>query len=253
MSVVLYDTFKVDEHRSCSMNTWRIRLILNYKKITFTTVWLPYKQIDPAIRALPGAQPTIFLPDGRTIYTVPTITHDGHAVSDSLRIAQYLDAAFPESPLFPPGTHALQAFFASEFDSNGRIGLFNAVAPMGMAHVRSIQAPEDGEYMESIWKKQFGISIDELYTPATRPAVRARVEAAFSALEGIMARTGADGGIFIGGERPIYADIILAAGLIGAKLGIGNAEEWEWLISLNGGRWRRFLDAICEIIPAGNV
>ena len=56
-----------------------------------------------------GAEPTTVKPDGSPKYTLPVIHDDvtGKVVSDSLKIAEYLEATYPDTPsLFPGGAHA---------------------------------------------------------------------------------------------------------------------------------------------------
>lgn len=105
---------------------------MNYKGLSYKTVWVEYPDIgkawsdpprlftggtdtDPAARTAAlakkiGAKPTATV-DGEPLYTVPII-HDpntGSVVADSFYIAQYLDKQYPGQPtLIPQDTDAFQ-------------------------------------------------------------------------------------------------------------------------------------------------
>jgi glutathione S-transferase len=86
-------------------------LNLNYKRIPYKTVWVEYPYIKPLYLELKQEPTTIA--NGKPEYTLPAI-HDpntGTFVSDSFRIAQYLDKTYPDRPLIPEGTAGLQSAF----------------------------------------------------------------------------------------------------------------------------------------------
>jgi glutathione S-transferase len=89
------------------------RIILNYKRIPFTTVWIEYADVGNTVAAL-GAPPSAHYPDGSPRYTVPTIydPNTGRLVTDSVEIAKYLDEQYPERLVFPNGMADQQAAFA---------------------------------------------------------------------------------------------------------------------------------------------
>ncbi|KAK1223752.1 hypothetical protein PQX77_013370 [Marasmius sp. AFHP31] len=76
------------------------RFALNYKKIPFKLVDIPFSSIESTARSL-GAPPTDRFPTtGEPKYTVPSL-HDSDknaVISDSFLIAEYLDAAYPDTP-----------------------------------------------------------------------------------------------------------------------------------------------------------
>jgi hypothetical protein len=98
--------------------TCRRRYTLNYKRIPYKTVWVEY----PDIKALSleiGAQPTSFDDAGVGEYTLPTIRDpELGTVTNSYDIALALDKRYPERPVVPAGTAALQVAW------HGAIGQF---------------------------------------------------------------------------------------------------------------------------------
>jgi glutathione S-transferase len=71
-----------------STNVERVALALAHKGLAAERVWIDYADRGPVLAV--SGQPL-----------VPVLEHDGHVVSDSLRILRYLEAKWPEPPLFP--------------------------------------------------------------------------------------------------------------------------------------------------------
>jgi maleylacetoacetate isomerase/maleylpyruvate isomerase len=86
-NLVLYNYFR-------SSTSYRVRIALNYKNLDYTYKPIhllkdggeqnqePYRQLNP-------------------IGGVPTLTHNGKSISQSMAIVEYLDEAFPQQKLFP--------------------------------------------------------------------------------------------------------------------------------------------------------
>ena len=83
--VRLYE-LALENGRSASPFVWRIRYALAHKGIAFETVYLGFTEI-----------PTVF---GGKFKTVPILEHGDTVLAESWDIAEYLDRAFPERPLF---------------------------------------------------------------------------------------------------------------------------------------------------------
>jgi maleylacetoacetate isomerase len=87
MTPVLYDYYR-------SSACYRVRIALNLKRIVYETVavnLLEHAQRDEAYRARN--------PQG----LVPLLEMDGHRLTQSLAICDYLDATHPDPPLVPAG------------------------------------------------------------------------------------------------------------------------------------------------------
>ncbi|KAI0467139.1 putative glutathione S-transferase [Xylaria cf. heliscus] len=88
--IILFDLPSKDPNdpHAWSLNTWKTRLILNYKGLDYETEWLEYPEIRPRLEPhLPG----------REDYTVPTIKlPDGTYIMDSKDIAAELEKLYPE-------------------------------------------------------------------------------------------------------------------------------------------------------------
>ncbi|KAI0975244.1 putative glutathione S-transferase [Xylaria arbuscula] len=90
--IVFYDLPSKDPNHAWSLNTWRTRLVLNYKGLDYETKWLEYPEIKPTL------QP--HFPDKKE-FTVPTIKlPDGTWIMDSKLIVEELEKRYP-SPSLP--------------------------------------------------------------------------------------------------------------------------------------------------------
>jgi hypothetical protein len=113
--------------RAWSPNTWKIRQrtssvsfmhrsanytlprwTLNYKQLSYKTVWVEYPDIE-ALSLEIGAEPAHKRENGDPYYTLPIIKdpNTDKIISDSHNIALYLDETYPERQVMPKGTAGL--------------------------------------------------------------------------------------------------------------------------------------------------
>ncbi|KAJ3762986.1 hypothetical protein EV360DRAFT_66617 [Lentinula raphanica] len=103
--------------QSWAPNIWRIRFILNYKRLPYTTVWVEFADVETTLRSI-GAPPSVIKGDGRPVYSLPVLvdpTKTPYApviLSNANNIAEYLESAYPSPAVFPAGSRALQSLFA---------------------------------------------------------------------------------------------------------------------------------------------
>lgn len=86
--------------------------------MAYTTVWIEYPDIEALYKKL-GAEP-YEMHNGKPYYCLPVIQDPktGAVISDSTRIAYYLDSTYPDTPkLIPAGTHVLQKVFRVATDA----------------------------------------------------------------------------------------------------------------------------------------
>ncbi|EGR52654.1 uncharacterized protein TRIREDRAFT_53153, partial [Trichoderma reesei QM6a] len=97
--IVLYDLACV-KNICFSPIVWRIRLMLNYKRIPYTTVFLEMPDIEPTLREL-GLPPHDPASGNKSNYTVPAIQHlpTNSYIMDSKTIAEFLESTYPDPPL----------------------------------------------------------------------------------------------------------------------------------------------------------
>ncbi|TFY64395.1 hypothetical protein EVG20_g5963 [Dentipellis fragilis] len=105
--LILYDIPSSLPDKAWSPNPWKARLVLNAKGIPYQTVWVEYPNIAGLCKRI-GAEHTEMRPNGPH-YTLPVVQdpNTGAIVSDSFKIAQYLDKTYPDTiRLVPDGTAA---------------------------------------------------------------------------------------------------------------------------------------------------
>jgi len=113
-----------------STNVDRIAMVLAHKGIAdqVESVW-----IDPADRS------SLVALSGQDL--VPVIEHEGRVLTDSPEILEYLDARFPEPPLFPadPSRAAQVRLFVEWFNRVWKLAP-NAIADSDPAHPHAVHA-----------------------------------------------------------------------------------------------------------------
>ncbi|KII88641.1 hypothetical protein PLICRDRAFT_631738 [Plicaturopsis crispa FD-325 SS-3] len=235
-SITFYDIPSKAPINAWSPNTWKTRYSLNYKGIAYETVWVEYPDIEAVCKEI-GAEPTTLKSDGSPYYTLPVIKDNatGVVVADSMKIAAYLDATYPETPaLFPAGTRALQHAFQSAYF--GTLGAWFAIGASGS---NSILRPRGEEYFRRTREADYGVRLEEL-SPAgseVRTSGMKQVKAGFDTVDGWLQQSE---GAYVMGDTVSFADITIASWVGWFKLVV--PEEWEAISTWHGGRWAKILD-----------
>ena len=185
-----------------------------------------------------GAAPTELKSDGRPHYTLPVIydASTKKAISESAAIAKYLDETYPDTPqLFPDGTAALQAVFLDGVWATFGLPLFMII----ISRVCKGLNPPSEEYFRRTREAKFGAKLEELNTPDQWVAL----EAGLAKLDRWLSANGPGKDELFLGDRISFADVQVAGILVWGKITFGEgSEEWQKIISWNGGRWKRLLE-----------
>ena len=231
------------------------RILLQIKKIPYEIVWMNYEDIERVAKEV-GAEPTTKKLDGTPFYTVPfiTVTTDANqkpfAISDSTRIAYYLEKLVPEPVMIPKGTDAFHAAF-----SQSCTDLFRTLFPLAIESfadalvsrdyfwnsrvdlfgMRSEDIAAKGDAVEQVWKATEG-ELDKLagYLDAN---IR----------EGASPEEAGNQQTLVMGDRRSYADIHLVSVLLTAARFVPGG--WERIKGRNGGRWERLMKVYAEYLP----
>jgi glutathione S-transferase len=229
------------------------RFNLIYKRISFETVWVPFADIE-SVSKEHGFPPTSTAPDGSAFYTLPAIRDQetGKALSDSFEIAKYLDERYLARPVIPSGTEDQQAAFVGELMSV--IGLVSRASVSGAAPAPDVSVQDAavdgvrtiycslGEPSKSVYAARIrGYGLD-LATQEKRAAAeqRALVSAALDRLAEALDAQGGTNGHFVG-DSVTFADLAAAAYV---EWFMALSDEPEYILALNGGRWKRLLGEI---------
>ncbi|KAJ6530958.1 hypothetical protein DFH09DRAFT_1183768 [Mycena vulgaris] len=235
--IVFYDIPSTLPNKAWSPNTWKIRYALNYKGIAYKTVWLEYPEIEPLSKEI-GAAPTSNKRDGRPHYTLPMI-HDpstGTVVSDSTKIALYLDATYPDTPrLMPMGTIGLHRAF--EDAGNAAI---TPLYPFALPPTNARLNPASEVYFRRTREEAWGVTPFENLVPTGEKQVVewAKLKEGFGKMDEWV-RANGEGGAYLMGEAPCFADIWMASYVLWIKLVM--PERWEEIKEWHGGRWATLL------------
>ncbi|KAL1705806.1 hypothetical protein EV121DRAFT_258104 [Schizophyllum commune] len=240
--LVLYD-IPTDGIGALSSNTWKTRYALNYKGIPFRTEWVEMSDIAATCKKI-GAAPTA--PPGGPLpeYTVPVIVdpNTGAVVSDSILIAAYLDATYPNRPrILPEGTTALQRVFADDFGMRVTQPLiqWTSLTAMRVFTKRTV------EYIRRTREPLLGMSFEAFFTPERADQGRkAAIEGLGHFAEALEQQEKATGkaSMFVMGDTPSHADFVVAGQLMFLRKAYKNG--WEEVRTLHGGRWSRLVAAL---------
>ncbi|WP_342642506.1 glutathione S-transferase N-terminal domain-containing protein [Rhodoligotrophos ferricapiens] len=193
MARILYELAGAGDERF-SPYCWRTRFALAHKGLAFETRGLAFTDIPKAV-------------DG-SYRLVPILDDNGRHLRESWDIAEYLDATYPEAPLFGPGGQHKAAYKFMEAWTNQM--LIPAMVPLLVADIYGRVKPEDKAYFRETREKRVG--------PLEQAA--GDVEAKIAAFRALLRpyHYGLSQQLWLGGERPDYADYILAGTLQWARV-----------------------------------
>ncbi|THH18209.1 hypothetical protein EW146_g2740 [Bondarzewia mesenterica] len=225
-TIILYDIpGNAVKTQAWSPNTWKARFALNMKG-------LPYKTI--------GAEHTGVL-DGKPHYTLPVIhdTTTGAVISESYKIAQYLDKTYPSAPrIIPAGTDALQRMFTEVLSSKVGKLVFLICGYPSMVQL----PPRSLEYFSRTREAIFGKPVKELLADSERGKVWKTVIDSFGEVGKWMDANG-KGKVFVMGDVPSFADGAIASQIVWMKTVLGmESVEWKDLMMADEGRWAKFAE-----------
>ena len=218
------------------------RVSLHFKGLPFKTEWVEYPDIEPTLKRL-GAPPTSKKPDGSDAYTLPAIYDDStkQYISDSIKIAQYLDETYPDTPkLIPSGTRAAIEIFQTLFSQSVSRHLFALV----IAQTNAALNERSEEYFRRTREAMFKVKLEEI-APAgpKREQTWETVKEGLGVIADALSKNGSDK-LYYFGDKLSYADVIVASYLYWGKVVLEDNEEWKSTVEKwDDGRWAKLLDA----------
>ncbi|KAF5348612.1 hypothetical protein D9756_009571 [Leucocoprinus leucothites] len=222
-----------------SPNTWKVRYVLDFKGIPYHIVPVDYCDIESALKEA-GVGPSGKRKDGSDVYTVPSIvdSNTGAKITDSIKIALYLEETYPETPsIFPHNSAALHQAFFAYFNST--------VAPIWstiLPRVAEIMDDRPKAWYIELRSKTLGKPLAETDPVGEeREDLFRKMKDAFSLFDGFYQKSG---GQFIMGSSPGFADLMIAGVVQGLKVWGEDSQEWQEFSSWNGGRWVQLLGAL---------
>jgi len=222
-------------------NPWKTRYALNFKRVQYKTEWVDLPDIV-SVRKKLGTPPNRTFWDGSSFYTLPIIQDlaTGEIVGDSFDNALYLDKTYTEAtntpPLFPPFTVSLQRAWNKQIDA--------IFTPFASLCVHGIPMnPDTAEITKAafLFRSQKEKWEDLELSGEKRAEILEDFKSKLDELAGIYRDVE---GPFLGGENPIYADLIVGAWLGFCKATMP-AKEWQDVQTWQDGMWGR-LDRALE-------
>lgn len=202
---VLYDLASRDNPNKCwSYNVWKVRLVLNYKKIAYTTSWVDHDNLQPTIKSL-GVKPNTS--SKMFEYTVPTVKFpDGLVVTDSAVIAERLQTLHPNPPI------SLNTELQAEADR----AIHLLFMPLVTTYMSCLAHNIISEPVLPAWtasrEKLFGFSFEEAEKTKDVQKSWEAARPGFDVMKALITEHKQDDGPFILGSRVSYADFIILAG-----------------------------------------
>ncbi|KAL7934340.1 hypothetical protein V8C35DRAFT_280084 [Trichoderma chlorosporum] len=232
MSVGTYTLFDIPTKApqvSWSPNTWRTRLLLNYKGIDYKTEWVEYPDIGPRLNQhVPPNE------KGRK-FTLPAIQMpDGSYVMDSYKIADIIEEKHPEPKV------ALNTPVQARF-RDAMVQFMEQLAPIYIPGVAQKVLGEGSlDYFHATRQEDVGMPLDD-FRKQNAPGAFDRAEPFAQEITALLNETS---GPFFLGDVVSYTDILWASTLLFFNR-IG-AEEYEGVLKSTGdaAAHTRFLDAM---------
>ncbi|CAK3921820.1 Glutathione S-transferase ustS [Lecanosticta acicola] len=209
-TMILYDLLQKTPGAGCwSPMVWRTRLLLNYKGIPYTTVWLKNNEIAKTLSAVgipsnPQQAPGTIGPQPLA-YTVPAVKFpDGSAVMDSAAIALKIEARYPQ-----PKIDLAPELQAKVMPLYGQI-LFQLAGTFFPLIRRNILLEESIAEWTANKETTFGRSMAEMEANSGEAAWR-NAEPGFEKLRELLRESKKDAGPFVLGGEVCYVDFIFGA------------------------------------------
>ncbi|RPD62487.1 hypothetical protein L226DRAFT_504158 [Lentinus tigrinus ALCF2SS1-7] len=253
--IILYDISWKVKGKSWSPNTWKPRYCLNIKGIPYQTVWVEFPDIAALCTKI-GAPPSATARDGKPVYTLPVIydPNTQTTVSESTKIAEYLDEAYPRTvALVPRGPQVEEFQRASEKLLFG-IDVLSIMVPGVYMSLNEASQP----YFRATREKRFG-KLEELSPAGSEKRAQhwEGVKNTFHRLgEMLQGNAEQEKLLFLGGNDVSYQDIRIASILMWIKAIFGeDSKEWQDVVSWDGGKWARFTDVFrkYEAVDSGSL
>ena len=221
------------------------RFNLNIKGIPHKTVWVEYPDIAALCKKI-GAAPTGTYADGSPLYTLPVIydPNTKAAVSDSGKIARYLDKTYPDThKLIPAELDVFTTAFEDAFWGTLKRPDF---APILIPAAWGILRPPSQVYFRKTREAALGAKLEDLAPAGSekRATSLANLQKDASKVAAWYKADGSKDKIFVLGDSAgiTYADVIVAAFFTWVQKTLGkDSQEWKDIATWDDGRWGKLV------------
>lgn len=239
-NIILYDVPSATPE-AWAPNIWRIRFVLNYKRLPYRTVWVECNDVERTLRSV-GAPPASIGRDGRPVYALPAIlvpqrpSEPPIVLSTANVIVEYLEMAFPARPIFPDGSKALQMVFIHYLNDVVLKPLLAIMIPL--SHMRL------PEHVQAHFRGSTTSGMPGYLAPGPqRERAWLAVKEKFDFLATLLDKNnGADGdGLVAMGRELSYADFAICSVLLWIER-VSPHDGWTRMRQWSNGRWIRLWD-----------
>ena len=195
-----------------------------------------------SVAPLIGAKPTVKLPNGGDMYTVPIIYDPStkQVISDSLPIIEYLEATYPAVPtLIPAGTKGLTRAFIHAVDKQ-MFSFFPFLIPPTIHVIAEVNREYFRVTREGFLKAKLE---DVVPKGEDREREWGKVKDTFATWASWYGDDEGGGAKkWLSGSEPSYPDLVLAAICMWIQRVLGeDSVEWKDIKEWNDGIWDRLL------------
>ncbi|KAF8625608.1 hypothetical protein AX17_006794 [Amanita inopinata Kibby_2008] len=241
-AIIFYDIASKLTDTALSPNTWKTRLVLNYKGLPYKTEWVELPDIEAKCKEL-GVGPTDIMSD-KPLYTLPAIydPNTQTAIADSYHIARYLDKTYPNTPrVIPEGTEVFQIFPLFPHVMGSNLAFWSFTVPATYA----VLNPQSLEYFRRTREAMFGKEIEDMELKgAEAEAAWKQLKDGYDAMDKMWQLSK---GPHMMGETLSYMDLVIASWSFWLRAIFGkDSEKWKDITSWNGGRWGMLFESLTQ-------
>ncbi|KAJ1301074.1 hypothetical protein OPQ81_003492 [Rhizoctonia solani] len=241
--IVFYDLADANGH-SWSFNTYKTRLSLNFKGIPYRVEYISFPDIESRMAEL-GVSP---ISDTFPRYTLPVIADPSSDpngkptyVSDSFKIAVYLDEHYPSRPIFPNGTRATQNLLINTHLSTITYTLFIPLIAPSLPNILDTRSIE-----------YFAETRGRFLRPLSEEEQSSKWKATRDEFGGLAKSVKAGAGKWMGGDYPTFVDFVIGSLFyLVEKLEGSDSERLKDMCTWEDGMWGQFWDGI-KLIERGS-
>jgi glutathione S-transferase len=191
--VTLFELAAADPEVRFSPHCWKVRYALAHKQVDAERV--PWRFTDKDAISFSGQG------------LVPVLVHGDDVLTDSWRIANFLETQYPDHPaLFGDAAQPLAEFINAWADG----ALLPRIARIILVNIHDNLADKDKPYFRQSREKRFGAPLEEV--ASNRPELLKDLGAALAPLRGVLKSRP-----FLAGEEPRYADYSVLGMFIWAR------------------------------------
>ncbi|PMD30416.1 hypothetical protein L207DRAFT_592541 [Hyaloscypha variabilis F] len=196
--VILYDIPSKPPCHGWSINPWKTRMALNFKEVPYTTEWTEFPDLEPKFKEF-GLTPN---EQGRP-YTSPAVKFDSSTyIQDSAKIASELEKRYPE-----PSLHLDSPLLPKAYAAVGAI--LEVIRPMLMRKVLpNLLNERSADYISHTRAEALRKSREEYSKESVVEEVWRKSEVPLKNLATLIK---GNGGPFVMGKTPSYADFVIAS------------------------------------------